>query len=212
VWSFTFVFTGSMIALRLVPTWLPIYAADVFIAREGLSVESAAAAGGVIGLVYVLGRSFGTPVAGKVSDILIRYGISRLTVSLGALMMTIVFLTALSAGTARRLALVGVAFCLGVSINMWTLITAAVSERYGAQKTASVMGFINMFGQFCAATALLASGYLGVSLNSQPGNAIEEYRGIWLVGLAGCVATAFLGIIINNFAFRKEPAAESRIG
>ena len=204
LWCFTFVYTGSMIALRLVPTWLPIYAADAFITKQHLSVEAAVAAGGVIGLFYVFGRSFGTPVGGKLSDVLVRHGISRLTVSLGSLMMTIVFLTFLSAGATRRIALVGLAFCLGVSINMWTLVTAAVSEHYGARRTASVMGFINMFGQFCAATALLASGYLGVSLNTQPGNAIEEYRGIWLVGIAACAMTALLGIVVHNFAVRKE--------
>jgi hypothetical protein len=43
------------------------------------------------------------------------------------------------------------------------------------------MGFINMFSQLCGATALAVSGYIGIALNSAPGNPLEEYRGIWLV-------------------------------
>jgi len=204
LWSFTFVYAGSMVAQRLIPTWLPLYVADVFIARQHLSIESAAAMGGFIGLFYVLGRSFGTPVGGKISDVLLRHGISRFTLAVGSLIVTIVFLSILSGGVTQQLFLCVLGFCLGVSINMWTLVTAAVSEHYPVWACASAMGFINMFGQFCAATALLASGYLGVSLNSQPGNAIEEYRGIWLVGIAACALTALLGIIVQNVAVRKE--------
>ena len=204
LWSFTFVYAGSMIAQRLIPTWLPLYVADVFIAKQHLSIENAAAMGGFIGLFYVLGRSVGTPVGGKISDILVRHGISRFTIAVGSLLVTIVFLSILSGGITQQVYLCILGFCLGVSINMWTLVTAAVSEHYPVRATASAMGFINMFGQFCAATALLASGYLGVSLNSQPGNAIEEYRGIWLVGIATCALTALLGTLVQNFAVRKE--------
>jgi MFS family permease len=209
LWCFTFLYAGSMIAQRVVPTWLPIYVADVFIAKNHMSIESAAAAGGLIGLFYVVGRSLGTPVVGKLSDVLIRHGISRHTISIASLIITIVFLAVLSGGTTQRAALCGLAFCLGISINLWTLVIAAVSEHYPDRATASVMGFINMFGQFCGATALLASGYLGVSLNSQPGNAIEEYRGIWLVGIAACALTALLGMVLHSFAVRKQTVALS---
>ena len=59
------------------------------------------------------------------------------------------------------------------------------------------MGFLNTFAQLSGATALLISGYLGIALNSAPGNTLEEYRGIWLVGITGCVIAAGAGILIS---------------
>jgi MFS family permease len=89
---------------------------------------------------------------------------------------------------------------MGISINMYPLITTAVSETFGAEKTSSVMGFLNTFAQLSGATALLISGYLGIALNSAPGNTLEEYRGIWLVGIAGCVLTAITGALVPFLA------------
>ena len=79
---------------------------------------------------------------------------------------------------------------------MYPLITTAVSETFGSHRTSSVMGFLNTFAQLSGATALLISGYLGIALNNAPGNALEDYRGIWLVGIAGCLAAAAAGVII----------------
>jgi hypothetical protein len=58
------------------------------------------------------------------------------------------------------------------------------------------MGFVNMVAQLSGATALLISGYLGIALNSAPGNTLEEYRGIWLVGIIGCVGAALGGMAL----------------
>jgi len=90
-----------------------------------------------------------------------------------------------------------IAYLMGVSINMYPLITTAVSETFGPTKTSSVMGFLNTFTQLAGATALLVSGYLGIALNSTPGNGLEEYRGIWLVGMVGCLLTASTGIVMS---------------
>ena len=97
-----------------------------------------------------------------------------------------------------------IAFLMGISINMYPLVTTAVSETFGAQKTSSVMGFLNTFAQLSGATALLISGYLGIALNSAPGNTLEEYRGIWLVGIVGCVITAVGGIVISLATKRRK--------
>jgi hypothetical protein len=98
---------------------------------------------------------------------------------------------------------------MGISINMYPLITTAVSETFGSQRTSSVMGFVNTFAQLSGATALLISGYLGIALNSAPGNTLEEYRGIWLVGLVGCVGAAVLGVLLSRVATlsRRERVA-----
>lgn len=91
-----------------------------------------------------------------------------------------------------------IAFLLGVSINMYPLITTAMSETFGPQRTASAMGMLNMVAQFAGALALTASGFLGVAL-STTGNALDEYRGIWLVGIVGCIAAAAIGLTISRF-------------
>jgi MFS family permease len=83
---------------------------------------------------------------------------------------------------------------------MYPLVTTAVSETFDAEKTSSVMGFLNTFAQLSGATALLISGYLGIALNSAPGNTLEEYRGIWLVGIVGCVLTAITGALVPFLA------------
>ncbi len=49
-------------------------------------------------------------------------------------------------------------------------------------------------GQFAGATALAASGYVGISLSAQPGNSLAEYRGIWLSGLVGMALMTTLGV------------------
>src|SRR5207247_9463271 len=90
-----------------------------------------------------------------------------------------------------------IAYLMGISIKMYPLITTAVSETVGPQKTSSVMGFLNTFAQLAGATALLVSGYLGIALNSTPGNALDEYRGIWMVGIAGCLITGTTGLVMT---------------
>src|SRR5262249_58216692 len=102
-------------------------------------------------------------------------------------------------------ALGAIAFVMGISINMYPLITTAVSETFGSNRTSSMMGFLNTFAQLSGATALFISGYLGIALNSAPGNTLEEYRGIWLVGIVGCIGTAFAGILLSRVASRRMP-------
>jgi len=107
-------------------------------------------------------------------------------------------------GIRSTVVLGGIAFLMGISINMYPLVTTAVSETFGSQRTSSVMGFLNTFAQFSGASALLVSGYLGIALSSAPGNALAEYRGIWLVGIVGCVITAFGGIGLSLWQRPRE--------
>ena len=48
--------------------------------------------------------------------------------------------------------------------------------------------------QLSGATALAVSGYVGISLNAQPGNALAEYRGIWLSAVVGMAVMVLLSI------------------
>jgi MFS family permease len=195
-WRFTLVYSGSIIAIRILPPWLPIYAADIYISR-GMAVEMAVVNAGVLTMFYLAGRLVGVPAAGFISDRLVRRGISRNALAIAFLLLTAVLFQTLPMGIGSTGILSVLAFFMGVSINMYPLITTAVSETFGPQKTSSVMGALNTVAQLSGATALLISGYLGIALSTTPGNALAEYRGIWMVGIAGCLITAIPGIVLS---------------
>src|SRR5262245_59154060 len=75
LWWFTVIYFGSIIALRIVPPWLAIYATDIYLSR-GMELSSAVFAGGVLSTLYLAGRLVGVPAAGFISDRLIGRGIS----------------------------------------------------------------------------------------------------------------------------------------
>ena len=205
LWSYIFVYSGSIIAIRVLPPWLPIYAADIYISR-GMPLEKAVIAAGVLSTLYLAGRLIGVPACGFVSDRFTSRGISRMSLAIGFLLLTAVLFQLMPLGIRSTAVLALIAFLMGISINMYPLVTTAVSETFGAQKASSVMGFLNTFAQLSGATALLVSGYLGIALNSAPGNTIEEYRGIWLVGIVGCLASAAIGVGILLATKIRKPA------
>jgi hypothetical protein len=123
-----------------------------------------------------------------------RRGVSRTAVLIGWLIFAIIMLQILSMGVSTIWALGIVIALLGTSVNLFALVPAAISETYGSQRTASVSSFANMMGQFSGATALAVSGYVGISLNTTPGNALGDYRGIWLSGMVGMLIMATLGV------------------
>jgi MFS family permease len=202
LWSFILVYSGSIIAIRVLPPWLAIYAADIYISR-GVPVNRAVITAGALTILYLAGRLVGVPVCSYVSDRLAGRGISRNALAIGFLLLTSVLFQLLPLGIGSIAVLGTIGFLMGISINMYPLVTTAVSETFGAEKTSSVMGFVNTFGQLSGATALLISGYLGIALNTVPGNTLEEYRGIWLVGIVGCLVTAAAG------AFCAWPSASA---
>jgi sugar phosphate permease len=208
LWCFILVYSGSIIAIRILPPWLPIYAADIYISR-GMPLGQAVIAAGVLSTLYLAGRLVGVPLVGFVSDRLLIRGISRNSIAIGFLLLTAVLFQLMPLGIRSTVVLGVIAFGMGISINMYPLVTSAVSETFGSHRTSSVMGFLNTFAQFSGASALLVSGYLGIALSSSPGNALAEYRGIWLVGIAGCLVTAFGGILLS-LATRKLTGAEQQ--
>ncbi len=202
LWCFTFVYSGSIIAIRILPPWLPIYAADIYMQR-GMTVEKAVIAAGVLSTLYLAGRLSGPPIVGFLSDRLAPRGITRNSLGIGFLFFAAILFQLMPLGIRSTILLGTIAFAMGVAINMYPLVTTAVSETFGPDTTSSMMGFVNMFSQFAGASALLISGYLGVALSSTPGNVLEEYRGIWLVGIAGSLGMALLGILFSHLASRS---------
>jgi MFS family permease len=162
LWCFTALYSGFIVALRIVPPWLPIFAADIYI-NQGLSLNEAVVAGGLLTTFYLAGRVLGVPAAGFVSDRVVARGISRKTMAILFLLLTVGLLQLLTMGVTSTWILAPIACLMGMMINMFPLITTAVSETFGPSKTSSVMGFINTWAQLCGATALAVSGFIDSS-------------------------------------------------
>jgi len=207
LWVFTAIYSGSIIAIRVVVPWLVLYATDIYVSK-GMPLVQAALTGGLLSTFYLAGRAIGVPIAGFVSDRLIGRGISRKSIAVGFLFVTVILLRLMPMGIDSTSTLGVLAFLLGMSINMYPLITTAMSETFGAQKTSSAMGVLNMVAQFAGATALTITGYLGIAL-STGGNGLDEYRGIWLVGTVGCLFAALIGLAIS-YLTRARKAVEVR--
>jgi MFS transporter, OPA family, sugar phosphate sensor protein UhpC len=208
LWCYALLFSGFIVAVRNVQAWTAVYVTDVYIATRALDVNAAVVAGGVlVTICYSLfGRGIGVPLAGKMSDALAQRGWSRMVPVIGWLLLTIVLFQLLSMRVTGIWLLIVIAVLLGTAVNCFPLIAAAVSETYGPQKTASVMGFVNMVAQLSGATSLAASGYLGIALSGGGGNSLAEYQGIWLSGMAAVAVATALGIGIH-VALRRDRLA-----
>jgi MFS family permease len=214
VLCYAFLWSGFVIGIRIAQTWIAVYAADVYISGEGMPLNQAVISAGLLALfAYTLaGRAAGCPLAGKMSDILARRGIPRIVVIIGWLVLGTVSFQVLSTGVTAIWALVILAVLLGMSVNLFALIPAAISDTFGQQRTASLSSFANTMAQLSGATALAVSGYVGISLNAQPGNALAEYRGIWLSAVVGMTVMTVLSIgsylaLRNGWVRRTAPAA-----
>jgi hypothetical protein len=101
-----------------------------------------------------------------------------------------------------------------MSVNLFSLIPAAISDTFGSQRTASLASFANTLAQLSGATALAVSGYVGISLNAQPGNPLAEYRGIWMSAVVGMTIMTVLSVssylaVRNGWVGRTVPATAS---
>jgi MFS family permease len=199
LWCYAFLFSGFIIGIRVVQPWIALYAADVYISAYGRSLNAAVIGGGTLVIVAysLLGRGVGCPLGGRLSDALVRRGVSRATLAIGWLLLALVLFQVLAAGVTSAWALAILTCLLGTSINLFTLISAAIAETYGTQRTASIVSFVNTVAQLFGATALAVSGYVGVSMGAEAGHGLAEYRGVWLTAMAGTGATALAGAIMH---------------
>ena len=213
LWSYGFLYSGFIVGIRGTQIWIPIYLTDVYMDAYGMPVNQAVVSGGLFALIAysLVGRAIGCPIAGRMSDVLSRRGFSRTAVVIGWLAAAIVLLLILSTGVTAIWALAVLTALLGTSVNLFALVPAAISETYGPRRTASITSFASMMGQFAGATALAVSGYVGISLNAQPGNALTEYRGIWLSALVAMgimVALGAAGYVALRMGWATRPRAE----
>ncbi len=198
LWLLGGYFAAGIIALRLIPGWLTIYASDVYRLQWGYAQDASVLAGGMIGLVYVLGHVGGSPLIGRLSDRLLSHGISRVAVATSGLAVSALAFGLLTIPMPSPLALGGLALLIGVTLHTFPLINAAAAERWGVHRAGESLGWINFVGQLAGAVSLSVSGYLGVQLAGQPGNPLAEYVGIWLLGAASCVLGAVAGWVAHR--------------
>jgi sugar phosphate permease len=198
LWCYTLLFSGFIVAVRNVQAWTAVYVTDVYMATQALDVNAAVVAGGVLVTVAysLVGRGCGVPLAGKLSDIVVRRGWPRTVAVIAWLVVTLVLFQLLSTRITSLWLIAVIAMLLGTSVNCFPLVAAAVSETYGPRQTASVMGFVNMVAQLAGATSLAASGYMGIALSGAGGNSLAEYQGIWLSSLYAVAALTVLGTAI----------------
>lgn len=197
LWCYAFLWSGFVIGIRICQIWIAVYIADVYIGGYQMPTNEAVLRGGVITLIAysLVGRAGGGALAGRMCDLLSRRGISRTAVIIGWLVFSIALLQVLMAGVTAIWALVLIAVLLGMSVNLFSLIPAAISDTFGARRTASLSSFCNTMAQLSGATALAVSGYVGISMSAVPGNALAEYRGIWLSAVVGMSVMAVLAIV-----------------
>ena len=97
-------------------------------------------------------------------------------------------------------------------MNLFALIPAAIADSFGRQRTASLSSFANTMAQLSGATALAVSGYVGISMNATPGNALADYRGIWLSAVVGMSVMSVLAVgsylaLRNGWVSRPAPVS-----
>ena len=200
VWILSLVWSAYMVATRLVPGWLPLYATDFYIQEYGVSKEAAIIAGGGMASMYVLGRVFGTPGAGWLSDWLLKRGIPRAAVIGSGLVLIglVFFLFTLHIPNTITLGLLS--FFAGSVINIFPLVNASAAEIWSVRSAGFTMGIINMVGQFAGATALGVSGYMAAKYSVKGGAFYTEFLGIWYLG----IGTSILGALATVYVMYRE--------
>lgn len=197
LWLLGVYFAAGIIALRLIPGWLTIYAADVYRVQWGYAPDAAVLAGGTIGMWYVLGHVGGSPAVGRLSDRLLALGVSRVAIAATGLGMSALLFELLTMRLPAPWVLGGLALLIGVALHTFPLINAAAAERWGVARMGEALGWINLVGQFAGAVSLSVSGYLGMKA-AQPGHPLSEYAGIWLLGTVSCFVGAAAGWLAHR--------------
>jgi len=193
LWCMGGYFAAGIIALRLVPGWLTIFASEWYRVEQGYTQADAVIAGGVIGMVYVVGHVAGSPFLGKMSDFLAERGVSRFLCASVVLGLGAISVSCLALPLATSWMLGGVALLLGITLHAFPIVNAAVADRWGGHRTGHTLGWINMVGQLAGAVALSVSGYVGMAWASGAIGTVAGYAGIWYLATAACLFGAGCG-------------------
>jgi sugar phosphate permease len=207
-WLFTIVFSGFIVGTRLVPAWIALYATEFYIQTLGMSTESAIIAGGTMAVIYVLGRSIGTPIVGLVSDFALRRGIPRSFIIWGTHMMMIGMYYSFTLPIPSPFLMGVLAFTSGILINLFPLMSAVGVEIWSIRTCGTLMGMVNSVSQFIGAMMLSASGFMAVKYSVVGGAFNTQFLGIWYLGLA---YSLLVGVVTTYFAYTEYKRAKLRI-
>jgi sugar phosphate permease len=197
LWVMSLVWSGYMIGARLVPGWLPLYATDFYMQKHGMAKGPAIVAGGAMATVYVLGRVIGTPLVGKLSDVLLkRFAIPRAVVILAGLVGIAALFYGFTTPLATVFSLGVLSFLSGILINIFPLINASAAEIWSIRTAGFSMGIINTIGQFAGAIALSASGFMAVRYSVTGGAFYTEFLGIWYLGILTSICAALAAVYV----------------
>ncbi len=209
LWLLGCYFAAGVIALRLIPGWITIYAAELYRLKWGYGAEKAVIAGGVIGVLYVFGHVGGSPLLGLLSDRWLQRGIGRIGMAAVGLALSAVGFGLLVLPLPSPWVLGGLAVVLGVVLHTFPLVNAAAAEWWGSRRAGESLGWINMVGQFAGAVSLSVSGFVGMAAASPSGGPLSEYVGIWWLGTGSCAVGALAGWAAHRrmraYLVRYEP-------
>jgi MFS transporter, OPA family, sugar phosphate sensor protein UhpC len=202
LWILSIVYTCYLIFVRLAPAWFPLYGTEYYIER-GMGKEMAIIAGGVMATSYVMGRVVGAPVVGQISDILLRrYGVPRTAVMAFCQVAAIVIFWLLTLHMDSAALICALAFVGGSIFNSFPLVNAALAEMLTVKASGFSMAAVNTVGQFGAATALLASGFMADYFAVKGGAFHTAFIGIWYLG----IMTAVVGLVAALVVIGRERA------
>jgi MFS family permease len=178
--------------------------------KEGMPMGQAMVAGGAMATLYVMGRVVGTPLVGKLSDILLkRLNTPRSVVMMGGLLGIAAMFYAYTTPIGSAVWLGVLAFYSGIVVNIFPLVNASAAEIWSIRTAGFSMGIINTVGQLAGALALSVSGYMAVKYSVKGGAFYTEFLGIWYLGIITSLlaASAALYVIYREKQAVKEHAA-----
>lgn len=200
LWILSVVWSCYMVATRLVPGWLPLFAAEYYIKESNMPAAEAMVAGGGIASMYVIGRVFGTPFFGVLSDKLLKRHIPRSVIIACGLALIALTFYLLTLRVPNTFAFGALALFAGVVINIFPLINATATELWSVRTAGFANGIVNMVGQFAGAAALSASGFMAVKFAGDAGDYHAGFYGIWYLG----IATSIFGIFATLYIIKRE--------
>lgn len=208
LWLTAVSFAGFTISCRLLPAWLPLYTASYYMQTTGMAKTEAAVAAGVIVTMMVLGRVLGTPVVGKISDVLLyRHSVPRSAVCMVLHLLTASFFFGFTLPMPSVYVIGTLSFLAGVTMNSFGLVNASTSEIWSIKTAGFNNGFMNTFGGFGGGTALALSGYCAVTFAGAGGNYWTEFQGIWYLGVINGVIAVAVCIYIM---YREKKALKAK--
>ena len=207
LWLMSICWGGYMSACRLLPGWLPMYAASYYMQTSGMEKARAAVAGGVIVSCYIAGRLLGTPSVAKLCDYMLKnYGTPRSVFTLSMMLVNIVTFYLFTFNMPNAFVLGAFAFLGGTSCNAYSSINATCAEIWSIRTAGFNNGIINTVGQFMGATALAMSGYWAVKYAHKTGDYVTEFAGVWYLGMIICAISALAAVYV---LYREKQAIKA---